>query len=155
MTRPRSARRLRILAAAMWLFAAACVAGQLLSRHYRPELVLGPRGEGFSVAVGLDDGRCTCYWRPRAEYRPAWAGQVNRLGFRYTRWSNGSGEVRIPLWVFAIVAMLVALPATAVAIVRHRRSKPGHCPRCGYDLRATPDRCPECGDVRVAARAGT
>jgi hypothetical protein len=35
--------------------------------------------------------------------------------------------------------------------LRDRREQSGHCPACGYDLRATPGRCPECGAVPAAS----
>lgn len=54
-------------------------------------------------------------------------------------WMRG---VAFPLWT---PALLFALRPAARLQRRLRRQRPGHCPRCGYDLRATPDRCPECG----------
>ena len=46
-----------------------------------------------------------------------------------------------------IAAVLVGIGITLFSIIRNHRHrvKPGHCPACGYDLRASKKCCPECG----------
>jgi outer membrane protein assembly factor BamB len=74
--------------------------------------------------------------------------------FAWTRRTRPSGtqlgpqsetSLTLPLWS---IAALFALPPFAwlTGLWRDRGRYPrGHCPNCGYDLRATPGRCPECG----------
>jgi hypothetical protein len=83
-----------------------------------------------------------------------------RNGFRFDRRvdpvsRNGYHSLLIivvPHWFLAtLTAVLPALRLSACRRARH--PAPGHCPNCGYDLRATPDRCPECGTVAVTSKA--
>ena len=51
-------------------------------------------------------------WTPLALPSPGeWAGQTNHFGFRYNRYSNGGGYGWIPLWVIAVLLVIVALVA--------------------------------------------
>ena len=55
--------------------------------------------------------------------------------------SGGVNGFSLPLWIPFI---LTAMP-TAWLFWRDRKPPPGHCQRCGYNLRAlTLPRCPEC-----------
>ena len=67
-------------------------------------------------------------------------------GFRYmaeSRAAPSSRSVQVPSWFVALLAAI--LPALWLGRRLLRRYPPGHCKRCGYDLRASPDKCPECG----------
>jgi hypothetical protein len=138
-----------ILCIAACAGALACLAAGVLSHHYQPVLVSEAGKPGFALGARMSDGRAFVSWKLAAERRPAWAGQINRLGFRYTRWSNGSGEVGVPLWLPSSLLVLFGFIAGA----QHRRSRRGwgRCANCGYDLRASPQRCPECGTPVGAA----
>jgi hypothetical protein len=59
--------------------------------------------------------------------------------------------ISVPDW--AICAAASVVPFAWVVRRSLRRERPGHCPTCGYDLRATPERCPECGTAATAAAA--
>jgi hypothetical protein len=115
-----------------------------LTYHYRPVLLSEKPGQGLTTGLRLDDGRVFVSWSPAMAAQPTWAGQVNLLHFRYTRWSNGSGEVGVPFWVIGLLCAALGGVSGAVARVKRRWAR-GRCRVCGYDLRASRERCPECG----------
>jgi len=93
-------------------------------------------------------------WNLRAwEYlRTGRSAEVLGVGYRYLPalrpWRREAfAPLALPALAFA------ALPGARLlrAARRRVRTSRGHCPRCGYDLRATPGRCPECGTPAVVS----
>jgi hypothetical protein len=77
-----------------------------------------------------------------------------RLGFDFEKVdmrssiSTPTGVFRsavLPLWFLVCFFLLLSLPESIYRYRVYSRRRRGHCPHCGYDLRASPDRCPECG----------
>ncbi|HEY7116251.1 MAG TPA: hypothetical protein VH475_06685 [Tepidisphaeraceae bacterium] len=93
--------------------------------------------------------------------RPTSVPIYSRLGFAYSEyrrdWGRGPGygwSCVVPFWFAALVTGTWPVSSLFLTVRRRlrarRRHLVGHCPTCGYDLRATPDRCPECGTAPAA-----
>jgi hypothetical protein len=73
---------------------------------------------------------------------------VHMTPYHFHEWS-----LMFPHWAVLVIFSLPLLLRLSMGWKRRRqadRRGTGHCPRCGYDLRATPGRCPECGTVPAA-----
>jgi hypothetical protein len=78
-------------------------------------------GPGPTV-VEIHEGKLSLSWVPRVPNRPAWAGQINRHGFRYNVYSNGSWHVWGPLWVAGAFIAAAAVPLAALPWMHSRFS---------------------------------
>ena len=80
-------------------------------------------------------------------------GEESFLGFAWHDMVPGDGiryrGVAFPLWLAALLFLLLPAVRTHRFVRRRRRRRAGRCPACGYDLRATPGQCPECGEAAV------
>jgi hypothetical protein len=64
-------------------------------------------------------------------------------------------QLILPFWFLLLVLVLVGGPFWLLWYRARRRPKPGHCPICGYDLRASPNLCPECGHSPKAVKSNS
>lgn len=76
-------------------------------------------------------------------------GRYENPGTLRPVWPMWTDIVSFPCWAVALT--FAVLPAIYIFQRQRRRIPPGHCRRCGYDLRATAARCPECGTINSAA----
>jgi hypothetical protein len=105
-------RKLRIAWSVGWgvLCLVLIVAGFVL-QHRGASVELVQRGGPGLTSVWMYEDKLSLLFEPRVPYRPDWAGQINRHGFRYTIWSNGAWHVWGPLWaVDVMLAPVGALP---------------------------------------------
>jgi hypothetical protein len=139
------------------LFVGACALWVRTERA--PELVFYSGTVERSRGVGTEPGAVSGFLqRMRPDYRDNVPEDVqfSAAGFRYYRITSGGmrrWNLVVPLWLPACAAAVLPLWWALRWRGAARRLRRGHCPQCGYDLRATPGRCPECGAVPEAGES--
>ena len=90
---------------------------------------------------GIGFTRCNASWMMSFSYWQA------------PGWFARGDEYEIPLWFITLLFAIAPVTRIVILLRRRWRFAAGHCPTCGYDLRASPDRCPECGGA-ISAPVG-
>jgi hypothetical protein len=101
------------------------------------------------VAVYLYHGTVLCFAERRASHPQAGRWLFGNSSSLQPQWWRGGSStttfLRVPLWMpFSVIA----LPTVVLWwLDRRRRSLPGHCQNCGYNLTGNVSGiCPECGE---------
>jgi hypothetical protein len=100
----------------------ALIAGCFALQNRGSNVELMRRGGPGPTVVQIYEGKLSLSWEPRVPYRPAWAGQINRHGFRYTVYSSGSWHVWGPLGAVGALLAAVLAPLAALPWIRYRFS---------------------------------
>jgi hypothetical protein len=105
----RARRRIRIVIAICC--AAAALALLVAGTAPLTRFMELPTPDAAPFSLGVMSCRLVVSWESNPS-PGAWAGQTNELGFRYDRYSNGTAHLWVPLWLFAIPFMAVAVLVT-------------------------------------------
>ncbi|HYO08297.1 MAG TPA: hypothetical protein VER17_04950 [Tepidisphaeraceae bacterium] len=117
---------------------------------------------GYALRADQRGGRPRVTFATDADVGAGWWGDVDPMrdagGWGPVRWqsstrgappppgeSSRSVHLGVSHWLAA--AVLLVMPGAWLLSVRRDQvaRRKGHCPACGYDLRASPEHCPECG----------
>lgn len=108
-------RKLRIVWSVAWgVTCLALVAACFVLQYLDTNVELVKRGGPGLTSVAASSGRFWLSWEPRVQYRPEWAGQTNRFGFRHNMYSNGRWNVSGPLWIAGMLLAVVVAPLAAL-----------------------------------------
>ena len=100
-----------------------------------------PHDHAEEIAIGVFRG---VHWHSFEFLRDGSKGlELQDNGYRFVG-SSISG-IGLPAWPLAVLFSI--LPVLWLRKALTKKTPVGHCPSCGYDLRATPGRCPECGKI--------
>jgi hypothetical protein len=112
--------KLRIAWSVAWGVMCLLLITACFALKYRgANLELTRRGGPGPTVVEIYEGKLSLSWKPRLPYRPAWAGQINRHGFRHSVYSNGSWHVWGPLWAVGALFAAVVGPLAVLPWIRY------------------------------------
>ena len=143
---------------ALWALSGAGVPVNLsVGRLSEGQLLFSASVGGYGVLPRLRD-RLNIQWHCSDDETGTEARGRVWPGFWWSlaRDSDGKAFRDIEIWLGYVLIVTAICPATWVFLWwrRSRRSRPGHCSSCGYDLRASTGECPECGAAIEVDGAG-